>query len=151
MRPQLEPVVGDPDDHRPASRLGFAVDPGQEDAGRVDTMCMIIEDLAPGDHIPLHRHPIDEAVLAVSGSAEIAIGSRRWPLAPGDAAFIPAGVAHGTRNTGSEDFRLHAFFGSTRIGVEYLERNPGPGAKDHVPACVEYDLRTGEVRPLDRW
>lgn len=41
----LEVMVGDPDDHRPASRWGPKVDPGG-DRGRVDTLAIITEEIA---------------------------------------------------------------------------------------------------------
>src|SRR5262249_37841965 len=49
-------AMGDPDDFRPNSRLGFAVDPGDE-AGCVQSLCLIFEVVGPGDAVGLHRHP----------------------------------------------------------------------------------------------
>src|SRR3954451_18075175 len=65
--PRLEPLLDDPDDYRPRSRLGLVVDAGGPE-GRVDSFCLIFEEIAPGDRVPLHRHPVDEVILVLSGT-----------------------------------------------------------------------------------
>lgn len=57
----LDPMVDDPDDHRPASMWGLKVDPGDAN-GRVDTLAILAAEIAPGDGIPLHTHDVDEAI-----------------------------------------------------------------------------------------
>jgi hypothetical protein len=64
--PVLEPLVDDPDDYRPNSKLALLVDPGGPE-GRVDSFCLICEDVAAGDWIPLHRHPVDESLSCSKG------------------------------------------------------------------------------------
>ena len=62
-RTALEPMVGDPDDHRPQSEWRLAVDP----AGAT-RFAFLEERCAPGDRIPLHRHDVDEVVIVLDGS-----------------------------------------------------------------------------------
>ncbi len=57
-----EPMVGDPDDHRPGSTWALLVDPG-DDHGRVDALAVISERIGPGERIPLHVHRVDEVIL----------------------------------------------------------------------------------------
>ena len=47
----------DPDDFRPNSHWALLVDPGGNSDVRVDDITLIIEEIAPGDRIPLHTHP----------------------------------------------------------------------------------------------
>ena len=138
---RLDPIAnpGDPDDWRPNSRWALVTDPGA-------SLAVIIEEVAPADKIPLHRHTIDEVLLYESGSGEIVIGDERRPVSAGSIAFVPAGLAHATVNTGDEPLRLRAVFPSHVIDIEYLERNPAPGTGDAPPQPpLAYDARTGDV------
>lgn len=144
----LEVMVGDPDDHRPASRWGLKVDPG-DDRGRVDTLAIITEEIAPGDRIPLHTHDVDEAITILDGVADTRLGDESRRVGPGTVIFIPAGVPHGTTNAGAEALRIHAAFPATSIEITMLERNPAPGTEADAPRRSRYDLRTGDFVPLD--
>lgn len=141
-------MVGDPDDHRPASRWGLMVDPG-DGRGRVDTLAIITEEIAPGDAIPLHTHDVDEAITILDGIADTRLGGESRRVGPGTVIFIPAGVPHGTANAGAEPLRIHAAFPATSIEIAMLERNPAPGTEDDPPRRSRYDLRTGDFVHLD--
>ena len=143
-RLELQPLAdpGDPDDWRPSSLWAFASDPRA-------SLAVIAEEIAQGDRIPLHRHRIDEVLLYHSGAAEVRIGDETFAVGPGSIAFVPAGEAHGTTNTGDEPVRLQAVFPSHAIDIEYLERNPAPGTEsDPAQPPISYDTRTGEITPL---
>lgn len=144
----LEVMVGDPDDHRPASRWGLKVDPGDE-RGRVETLAIITEKIAPGDSIPLHTHDVDEAITILDGLADTRLGDESRRVGPGTVIFIPAGVPHGTANAGPEPLQIHAVFPATSIEIAMLERNPAPGTEADPPRRSRYDLRTGEFVHLD--
>ena len=105
----LEPMVGDPDDHRPASRWGLKVDPG-DDSGRVESMAIITEQIAVGDGIPLHTHDVDEAITILAGTADARLGTERRRIGPGAIVFVPAGTPHGTANAGEDPLQIHAGF-----------------------------------------
>ena len=138
---RLDPVadVGDPDDWRPNSRWALLADAEA-------SLAVIIEEVAPADRIPLHRHTIDEVLLYEAGSGEIVLGDERQLVRAGSIAFVPAGVAHATVNTGDEPLRVRAVFPSHVIDIEYLDRNPAPGTDDAPPQPpVTYDARTGHV------
>lgn len=111
-------------------------------------MAAIVEEIAPGDRIPMHTHPIDELVFFRSGMAAVTVGNERQTVTAGAVAFIPAGIPHMTVNDGSTPTSLFAVFPSTRIGIHYLERNPAPGTEGDPPQPPAiYDARTGEVHP----
>ena len=124
---------GDPDDFRPNSHWALLVDPGGNSAVHVDDITLIIEEIAPGDRIPLHTHPISELIVIQEGNAEVTLGDEMQHVGPGTVVFIPAGTPHGTRNAGTSPIRIHAMFPSERIGIQYLERNPAPGTESDAP------------------
>jgi quercetin dioxygenase-like cupin family protein len=142
--PELTPLAaaGDPDDHRPGSVWsGPLVDPVASES-YVRDLCVILERIAPGERIPLHRHALDEAIVVESGRVELRFGDETRIVTGRSVAFIPAGTAHGARNVGADDVVYTAFFPSTAIDIEYLERNPAPGTESDPPqAPVVYDAR----------
>ena len=141
---RFEPMVGDPDDHRPNTVWALLVDPG-DGAGRVDDLAVISERIAPGDRIPLHVHRVNEVILA-RGSGQFTLGATVRPVGDGAVIFIPAGVPHGFHNDGVRALPLQAVFPTTRVWIQTFERNPAPGTEDDLPqAGATYDFRTGDV------
>ncbi len=141
---ELQPIAdpSDPDDWRPNSRFAVVSDE------RAD-VAVIVEEIAPGDAIPLHRHRIDEVILYEAGEAEVRIGDETRDVRAGDLVIVPAGDVHGTRNTGDGSVRMRAVFPSHRIDIEYVERNPAPGSEGDQPQPpAVYDTRAGTVEPL---
>ena len=61
--------------------------------------------LEPGERVFLPTHPCEEALTFLAGSGEATLGDDVVPIAAGVSLFIPIGVLHGFRNTGTE--RLH--------------------------------------------
>jgi quercetin dioxygenase-like cupin family protein len=123
----------DPDDFRPDSRWAVLVDPGETSKKHVDDITLIVEEIAPGDRIPLHIHPLNEVIVVLEGDAEVTLGDETRKVGAGAVVFIPAGTPHSTRNATTSPVRVHAMFPSERIGIEYLERNPAPGTEDEPP------------------
>jgi quercetin dioxygenase-like cupin family protein len=144
----LEAMVGDPDDHRPESRWRLVVDPG-DDRGRVDSLALLVEEMAVGDRIPLHTHDVDEAITILDGDAETRLGDERRRVGPGTVIFIPAGAPHGTANAGGRPLRIQAVFPALEIEINYLERNPAPGTESDASKRSRYDLRTGNFEVLE--
>jgi quercetin dioxygenase-like cupin family protein len=134
-------MVGDPDDHRPNSTWRLVVDPG-DDSGTAANLAVIEEQMAVGDRIPLHRHDVDEVIMFINGTGEARLGNDHQPVQPGTFVFVPAGVAHGTSNTGDGPLLLHAVFPATEIDIDMIERNPAPGTEAEPPRKSRYNLRT---------
>jgi quercetin dioxygenase-like cupin family protein len=139
-----EPMVGDPDDHRPRTTWRVVVDAPMPGARAVDG-AVLLERCAVGDRIPLHRHDVDEIVTILDGHAEYHLDGKRHDVGTGDIVFIPAGSVHGTVNTGDVPLHLHAAFDRTRVRMEMLERNPAPGTEQQAPMTTVYDFSSGEV------
>ena len=123
----------DPDDFRPDSRWALLVDPAGESGAHVDDITLIFEEIAPGDRIPLHTHPINEVIVVAQGTPEVTLGDERHEVGPGAVIFVPAETPHGTRNASSDPVRIHAIFPSELIAIRYIERNPAPGTEDDEP------------------
>ena len=41
-----------------------------------------------------HRHTMDQVLIAMTGTGFVATDDHRFPLDPGDIAFVPAGTRH---------------------------------------------------------
>ena len=123
----------DPDDYRPNSHWALLVDPDRRTGPHVDDITLIVEEIAPGDRIPLHTHPINELIVILEGSPEVTLDEDTREVDPGAVVFIPAGTPHGTHNSSTSPVRLHAMFPSEQIGIQYLERNPAPGTESDAP------------------
>jgi len=70
---------------------------------------LTLELYAPVGHDPQQPHAQDELYFIVSGTAVLSIGDARHDCAPGDAFFVPAGMAH-RFETFSEGFSAWAVF-----------------------------------------
>lgn len=130
-----EPLTdeADPDDYRPNSELAIVIDPKNETGEIVESLTVLFERMAPGDHIPLHTHTIDEAIIIDEGIGEVTLGAERRKVGPGTVVFVPAGTPHGTSNLGDQVLRLHAIFPTQHITIQYLDRNPWPGTEGQPP------------------
>ena len=59
--------------------------------------------LPPGEAHRFHFHPAMEEILyLLSGTAEQWVAEQKHRMKPGDSLYLPAGIVHGTYNTGSE-------------------------------------------------
>lgn len=142
-RVDLEPMVGDPDDHRPETRWAIACD-AETDGPYVRSMICVVERIAPGDRIPLHTHTTDELVLVDGGNGEYTLGEDRRHVTTGSIVFVPAGVPHATENVGVGTLDVHAVFPGPMLDITYLERNPEPGTEGRAPQPpLRFDPRAG--------
>lgn len=124
----------DPDDYRPDSELAIVVDPARRSGDFVRGLTVFYERIAPGDRIPRHQHTTEEVLFLDEGTLEVALGDERRVVERGVVVFIPAGTAHGFRNVGEGEARIHAVFPSPKVAIRYLERNPAPGTEGDEPA-----------------
>jgi mannose-6-phosphate isomerase-like protein (cupin superfamily) len=59
--------------------------------------------LPPGEAHRFHYHPqMEEILYILSGTAEQWIEKEKRIMGPGDSIYLPAGLIHGTYNTGKE-------------------------------------------------
>jgi quercetin dioxygenase-like cupin family protein len=72
----------------------------------------VFEEIVPmGGGAPLHIHPdSDEVIQIVTGDFTIRLGEQVTKVGAGGWVFIPRGVAHAWKNSGSEDARAIYIF-----------------------------------------
>jgi mannose-6-phosphate isomerase-like protein (cupin superfamily) len=74
---------------------------------------------------PLHYHTNSENVYyLLSGRLLVQLDDIATELAPGDAAFIPAGVPHSATNVGDDDAVLIEIYAPA--GADFVEVGPEP-------------------------
>jgi quercetin dioxygenase-like cupin family protein len=59
-------------------------------------------DFAAGSSFPRHKHPGEEAIYVLFGTIEYEIDGKWVTVKAGDVLFVPDGVVHAARNTGTE-------------------------------------------------
>jgi len=141
--PTLRPCddLDDVDDYRPRSKWATAVDPATLDREYLRDAAVTIDEVAPGDSVPLHVHPTYEVVYLAEGPAEITVGDDTRIVEAGAIVFAPAGVPHGGRAIDGPA-RFVGFFPTDVIETTYLERNPAPGTEGDPPRpVVVFDVR----------
>jgi len=70
-----------------------------------------VVNLEPGKGHDRHTHPdSDEILYFVSGEGEQTVDDDTREVGPGDMVYIPAGVEHGTINTGWDTLQLLAVY-----------------------------------------
>jgi quercetin dioxygenase-like cupin family protein len=102
-------------------RLGWLCNPPTTGAR---ALTVIDVTLAPGKGHNFHKHPDqEEVILCIAGSVEQWVEREKRILAPGDSAFIPAGVVHASFNVGAEEAKVVAILGPCvgDIGYEVVE------------------------------
>jgi mannose-6-phosphate isomerase-like protein (cupin superfamily) len=103
----------------------------------VKSISLCFEDIIPGDGIPVHKHLNEEEVIFIQrGTGLFSMGNKEFTVKEGSAAFVPKGVWHGLKNTGSETIRM--MFSFTPAGFENYFREIG------VPKGVAWKEKTPE-------
>ena len=70
-----------------------------------------VVNLEPGKGHDIHTHPdSDEILYFISGDVEQTVAGETKEVGPGEMIYIPAGVEHGTTNTGWETLQLLAVY-----------------------------------------
>lgn len=77
----------------------------------------------PGAELPVHIHPVSEAIVPLAGEVHATVEDRRYRLGRYDALHIPAGVVHGVQNDLSgEESRLFVAFASPKPVREWAQK-----------------------------
>ncbi len=138
----------DPDDYRPNSSWALAVDPVDPGGRFVRDLSVSIDDVAPGERVPLHTHPIDEVIVVAEGTAAVTCGEEVRLVSAGAVIFVPAETPHGGGPIDDRPVRFIGFFPAERVGFTALERNAAPGTEGDPPRPpYELDVRA-EVASL---
>jgi quercetin dioxygenase-like cupin family protein len=85
---------------RPGVTFTVKIDPKN---GGSEHMAVVTEDMAPGDRIPIHRHPhADELIFIQSGTGRVTLGDKVQEARAGAVVFIPHDTWIGMENIGKE-------------------------------------------------
>src|ERR1700731_1717791 len=83
---------------RPGVTFTVKIDPTN---GGSEYMAVVTEDMAPGDRIPIHRHPhADELIFIQSGTGRVTLGDKVQEAHAGAIVFIPRAPWIGLENIG---------------------------------------------------
>ncbi len=77
---------------------------GQEDGAPSFSMRQF--EVAPGGHTPRHSHAYEHEVFVLEGMGVVVEENCEHPLRPGTVVYVPPGVLHQFRNTGSGPLRF---------------------------------------------
>ena len=62
----------------------------------------VLVEFAPGSSFPRHKHPGEEIIYVTKGSLDYEVEGKGWvTIKAGEVLFVPDGVVHAARNTGS--------------------------------------------------
>jgi len=96
-------------------------------------MAAVTEDMAPGDRIPVHRHPhADELILIQSGTGRVTLGDKVQKVHAGGIVFIPSGTWIGMENIG-KDHLTHVDIWSAHGFEEYMRAISAPAGSPIAP------------------
>jgi quercetin dioxygenase-like cupin family protein len=82
--------------------------------------------LEPGDRVLLHSHPVEEALTLLAGTGEARLDNATVSIGPGISLFIPPGLVHGFRNTGSERMHVMIVFEGPRFAETVICEDQAP-------------------------
>ena len=77
--------------------------------------------MAPGKGPRVHRHPYPEVFIVRAGEATFRVDGAEHAARAGHVLVVPAGAAHGFRNSGSETLEVISIHPVPEMETEWLE------------------------------
>ena len=74
-----------------------------------------VSSFQPGVEVPLHSHNVEEMVNVLEGSGECEVDGQVYPVKQWDTTYIPAGLVHCFRNTGSQRMSIMWIYATTNV------------------------------------
>jgi quercetin dioxygenase-like cupin family protein len=88
------------------------------------SMSFLSESFMPGDAIQIHKHSNeDELIFVHKGTGIFTLDEKEYNVSTGAVAYVPRGVWHGLKNTGTEYVEMR--FAYTPAGLEQYFREIG--------------------------
>ena len=115
-----------------------------------NNMSFLSESFTPGDAVLVHKHSNeDELIFVHKGSGILTLDDKEYKVSTGAVAFVPKGIWHGLKNTGTENIEMR--FAYTPSGLEAYFREIGtpigqPFKKITSEERKKIGLRYGIVR-----
>ena len=76
---------------------------------------------APGGGVRAHRHPYAEVFVVHAGEAMFTVDGVEHPGRGGHVIVVPAGAAHGFRNTGARTLEMTSIHDAADMETEWIE------------------------------
>ena len=90
-------------------------------------MSMISEDLPPNSEIRVHLHQREDETISIRMGTGIAtLGELEFPVSAGAVIYVPQGVWHGLRNTGTETLGMSAVYSPPGFEQTFKDRLRNP-------------------------
>lgn len=89
-------------------------------------LCIFEQWCDPGHGAPTHLHAVEEVLSVLEGQAEFWCADERMALHAGQSAIVPAGRAHGFRNTGSGILHVQAVLAAPIFEAAYEDKRETP-------------------------
>ena len=91
------------------------------DVTRSEDLTLGVLKLPPGGMLEDHHHRQAEVYLVLAGEEVVRVGSGARPFEAGCAVFVPGGVAHSCKNTGTSELRIaYVLAADSFEDVEYV-------------------------------
>lgn len=98
-------------------------------------MSMITEDLPPNSAIRVHLHQREDEIIFIrAGNGVATLGEREENVSAGAIVYVPRGVWHGLRNTGTETLGMSAIYSPPGFEQAFKDRLLRP---NRTPAEAE--------------
>jgi len=102
-------------------------------------MSMIAEDIPPNGEIKVHLHQREDEIIYIrTGSGVATLGEREMPVTAGATIYVPQGVWHGLRNTGTAPLGMSATYSPPGFEQIFKQRLLRP---NRTPAEIEADRK----------
>jgi quercetin dioxygenase-like cupin family protein len=89
----------------------------------------------PGRRLPRHTDSAEEAIVVLTGTADVAVGDESSTAAAGSIAIVPKDVPHEVRNVGSELLRFAAIYASAQVVTTYEDEVQPDGGRERNPVA----------------
>lgn len=89
-------------------------------------LCLFEQWCDPGLGAPTHFHAVEEVLSVLVGEAEIWVGNERARATAGQSVVIPAGIAHGFKNSGAGTLHISATLASPVFEAAYEDKRETP-------------------------
>lgn len=97
--------------------------------------------LAPGQAIPPHVHPWDEAIYVLTGEVSNRVGERTGTTPAGSLIFIPGGLVHGQFNPGTQSTKLLLILSPPAEAERLLAEIDGCSEPEVIAAMERYGMK----------
>lgn len=82
-------------------------------------LCTFEQWIEPGNGAPTHRHPVEEILTVIDGTADVWLGNVNLQLEAGQSVVVPAGAQHGFTNAGTGTLHMQAVLASAMFEAEF--------------------------------